>query len=259
MYKRELEAALVASREASKVIMDVYRGNFAVEMKEDNSPVTIADQKADALIRAYLAPRFPTYHFLTEEGVDDEARLGADYVWIVDPLDGTKDFVNRDDEFTVCIALAYRGEIVVGVIAVPVTGALVYATKGGGSFEILRDGSHQQLHVSPKTKDITVSTSRYHRRQTENDFLERNKDLIGKTVTLGSTLKAIAIARGDIELFYRGSAGTKEWDTAAADLIVTEAGGIFTEPSGAKIIYNKKDVRNLNGYVIANVKENIRL
>lgn len=259
MYAQELKAAVAASKIASKIIMDVYHGPFDIEVKNDNSPVTIADKEADAAIRAYLAPLFPDYHFLTEEGVDDTARLSAPYVWIVDPLDGTKDFINRDDEFSVCIALSYHGEIVVGVIAVPVTGNIYYATKGGGSFELLPDGTLNKMQVSAKTANITVVASRYHRRDREIDYLKRNSDLFAKTVTLGSTLKAVAIARGDIELFYRGSAGTKEWDVAAADLIVSEAGGLFILPSGAKLKYNKPDVRNLEGYLIVNKKENIRL
>lgn len=258
-YKHELEAAIKAGLIAKDIIMDVYRGTFQIEIKDDNSPVTIADQKADAAIRSYLAPLFPTYHFLTEEGVDNLERLNASYVWIVDPLDGTKDFVNRDDEFTVCIALSYLGEIVVGVIVAPVSGRVFFATKGEGSFELLHDGTTKRLHVSDKVKDITISTSRYHRRKSEDEYLERNKDLIKNVVTLGSTLKAIAVASGEIELFYRGSDGTKEWDVAAADLIVSEAGGLFIRPNGSKIIYNKKDVHNRDGYIIANLKENIRL
>ena len=114
-----------ACRIANKIILDVYHQNFDVEIKEDDSPVTIADKKADAAIRAYLGPLFPSYHFLTEEGVDNSARLTAPYVWIIDPLDGTKDFINRDDEFSVCVALSYKGDIVVGAISAPVTGGLV--------------------------------------------------------------------------------------------------------------------------------------
>lgn len=259
MYKLEIEAAIKAGLIAKDIIMHYYRSTFEVEIKDDQSPVTIADQEADLAIRQYLAPLFPTYHFLTEEGVDNLERLTADYVWIIDPLDGTKDFINRDDEFTTCIALSYQGEIVVGVIVAPVTGRVFFASKNGGSFERLPNGENRRLQVSDKTQNITISASRYHRRPIENDYLERNKDLFAKVVTLGSTLKAIAIASGEIEMFYRGSAGTKEWDVAAADIIVTEAGGLFIEPDGSKIKYNKKDVQNRKGYIIVNRKENIRL
>lgn len=259
MYEKELRAALEACRIASKIILDIYHQNFDVEIKEDDSPVTIADKTADAAIRAYLGPLFPDYHFLTEEGADDLARLNVPYVWIVDPLDGTKDFINRDDEFSVCIALSYQGEIVVGVIAAPVTGDLYYATLNGGAFSLTPSGAIKKLHVSNKTSNITAVASRYHRRSNENDYFERNKDLVTRVLTIGSTLKAIAIAKGEAELVFRGSSGTKEWDIAASDLIVSEAGGLFLKPNGEKIKYNKRDVRNLDGYIIVNRKENIRL
>lgn len=257
-YKKELEAAISAGLIAKDIIMEIYNSRFDVEIKDDNSPVTLADKKADIAIREYLAPLFPTYHFLTEEGVDSKERLSAEYVWIIDPLDGTKDFVNRDDEFTVCIALSHLGKVVVGVIVVPVSGQVFYATLNGGAFERLKDGSNTPLKVSNRTKDITVVTSRYHKRAQESEYIERNKDIIANVVTLGSTLKAIAIARGDIELFYRAGSGTKEWDVAAADIIVTEAGGLFLKPDGSKITYNKQDVHNYDGYVIVNRKENFR-
>lgn len=258
-YEKELKYAINAARIAADIIMHYYKNGFEVEIKEDDSPVTIADKSADKAIRNYLAPLFPNYDFLTEEGVDNLARLEKEYVWIIDPLDGTKDFVHHDDEFTVNVALSCNGEIVVGVIAVPVTKKIYYAVKDAGAFELLPDGTITKIHVNDKTKDLTVSTSRYHKRQSETDYLERNKDLIKHTVTLGSTLKAIAIAKGEIEMFYRGSAGTKEWDVAAADLIVSEAGGYFLKPDGTRIRYNKEDVRNSEGYIIVNRKENIRL
>ncbi len=259
MYEKELAAALEACRIANKIILDIYHQNFDVEIKDDDSPVTIADKTADAAIRTYLAPLFPDYHFLTEEGVDDLTRLSADYVWIVDPLDGTKDFINRDDEFSVCIALSYKGEIVVGVIGAPVSGDLYFATLKGGAFHLAPNGVTKQIHVSNKTSEITAVASRYHRRKSEDDYFDRNSDLISKVVTIGSTLKAIAVAKGEAELVFRGSPGTKEWDIAASDLIVSEAGGLFLKPNGEKIKYNKSDVRNLDGYIIVNKKENIRL
>ncbi|MFA5485876.1 MAG: 3'(2'),5'-bisphosphate nucleotidase CysQ [Bacilli bacterium] len=258
-YKKELEAAITAALIAKDIILDIYNTKFEVEIKDDNSPVTTADKNADLAIRAYLAPLFPTYNFLTEEGEDDESRLKAKMVWIIDPLDGTKDFVNRDNEFTVCIALAEEGEVVVGVIVAPVSGEVYYATKGGGAYQRLANGKDIKLQVNDKTSNITIAASRYHKRASETDYIKRNSDLIKNIVTLGSTLKAIAIAKGDIELFYRAGAGTKEWDVAAADIIVTEAGGLFIKPDGSRIKYNKKDVQNRDGYIIANRKENIRL
>ncbi|MDY0214956.1 MAG: 3'(2'),5'-bisphosphate nucleotidase CysQ [Bacilli bacterium] len=258
-YTKELEAAIKAGIIAKDIIMDIYNSSFEVEIKEDNSPVTIADKTADQAIRNYLAPLFPTYHFLTEEGVDNKERLNAEFVWIVDPLDGTKDFIHRDNEFTICIALSRHGKIVVGVIIAPVTGRVYYATENGGAYERLSDGTNIKLQVNNKTSNITIAASRYHKKASETDYIKRNSDLITNIVTLGSTLKAIAIASGEIEMFYRTGRGTKEWDVAAADIIVTEAGGLFLKPDLTKIIYNKEDVHNHDGYIIVNRKENIRL
>lgn len=258
-YRRELNAAIEAGRIARDIVLEIYEGDFEVEIKDDNSPVTLADKKADAAIRAYLAPLFPDYAFLTEEGADDLKRLEADYVWIVDPIDGTKDFIHRDGEFTICIGLSYKGEIVVGVIVVPVANEIYFATKGGGAYALFTDGSTEKLRVSDKTSNITATRSRYHLKPKDNEYIEKNKDLIANVITYGSTLKAIKIAKGEIELFYRSGPGTKEWDIAAADIIVTEAGGVFIQPDGEKFIYNKADVHNHEGYIIANRKENIRL
>lgn len=119
MYSNELRVAIDAGLLARKAIMEIYEKDFDVEIKDDQSPVTEADKKADALIRDYIKERFPAHAFLTEESEDDRSRLTNDFVWIVDPVDGTKDFVARNGEFTTNIALAYKHEVVVGVVIVP--------------------------------------------------------------------------------------------------------------------------------------------
>ena len=116
MYKDELKEALEAAKIASKKILEIYHTNFNVEIKSDDSPVTEADKKADVLIRKHLGKAFPKYAFLTEESIDDGKRLLNDYVWIIDPLDGTSDFVNKDGEFTVNIALCYKHEYTKGLL-----------------------------------------------------------------------------------------------------------------------------------------------
>ena len=121
MFEKELEAAIEAAKRAVKGILEIYNTPFEVEIKEDNSPVTLADKGADKLIREYLGQMFPDYGMLTEESNDDLSRLDKDYIWIVDPVDGTKDFVARDNEFTTNIALAYKGQVVVGVVSIPAT------------------------------------------------------------------------------------------------------------------------------------------
>ncbi|NLB49928.1 MAG: 3'(2'),5'-bisphosphate nucleotidase CysQ, partial [Erysipelotrichia bacterium] len=119
MWEKELLAAIEAGKRASVKIMEIYRKGFDVEIKSDQSPVTEADKLADKIIYDYLRKEFPNHAFFTEESDDNLNRLKNDFVWIIDPVDGTKNFVARDDEFTTNIALAYKHEIVVGVVVVP--------------------------------------------------------------------------------------------------------------------------------------------
>ena len=130
MYERELEAALQAINSVRELILEIYNSdNLGVEIKEDNSPVTKADKAADKKIREILSEAFPLYSMLTEESVDDKSRLNNDYVWIVDPIDGTKDFVAKNGEFSVNIGLSYKHKAVLGVILIPVTGEIYYGVE----------------------------------------------------------------------------------------------------------------------------------
>lgn len=258
MWENELRVAIRAVLLAKDEIMKIYAKPFDVEIKEDNSPVTLADKKADELIRQVISAAYPTHAFLTEESSDDKSRLENDYVWIVDPVDGTKDFVAKNNEFTTNVALAYKHEVVVGVVLVPASGELYYATKGNGS--IYQKKNHiKKIHVNSKTKGLTVLTSRFHVNEAELATIEKHRDKIKRRKTFGSAIKPCRIARGLAEISYRLSSGTKEWDTAASQIIVEEAGGIFVKPNGERILYNREDVYNREGYVVANRIENILL
>ncbi len=259
MWEKELQVALEAGILAKKAIMDIYRQHdFKIEIKSDDSPVTIADKKADKIIKRYLSKHFPNHAFLTEESEDNLSRLKNDYVWIIDPVDGTKDFIAKDDEFTTNIALAYKHEIVVGVVVAPALDDIYYASKGNGSFYLKNEISYR-LHVNDKLSGLTCLTSVFHLNDKEKALIEKHKDKISSVYKKGSALKACLIAKGEAEISYRVSPNTKEWDTAASNLVVEEAGGIFVEPSGERLKYNRKDVYNRNGYIIANRKENILL
>lgn len=258
MWENELRVAIRAVLLAKDKIMEIYAKPFDVEIKEDDSPVTLADKMADELIRHVLAQAFPTHAFLTEESSDDKSRLLNDYVWIVDPVDGTKDFVDKNDEFTTNVALAYKHEIVVGVVLVPASGELYYATKGGGSYYQVKNRINK-IHVNDKVKGLTVLTSRFHVNEKELATIEKHKDVIKHRKTFGSAIKPCRIARGLAEITYRLSAGTKEWDTAASQIIVEEAGGVFVKPNGERMSYNREDVYNREGYIVANRQENVLL
>ncbi len=258
MWEIELQEALNAGQLAASAVMEIYHTSFGVTIKSDNSPVTAADEAADEIIRNYLKSIFPDHAFLTEESEDDLSRLNNDWVWIVDPVDGTKDFVARNDEFTINIALSYRHEVVVGVVVVPAKNEVYYASKGNGAYRQDQTGT-TRIHVSKKTKNLTVVHSRFHVKEKEIELVKRHADRITHSETYGSCLKACRIASGLAEIMYRLSDGTKEWDTAASQIVVEEAGGLFVKPSGEAITYNREDVHNREGYIIVNRKENILL
>ena len=261
MFERELEVAINAVNSVRELILEIYNSSdFGVEIKEDNSPVTKADKAADKKIREILSTAFPLYSLLTEESVDDKSRLQNDYVWIVDPVDGTKDFVAKNGEFTVNIGLSYKHKAVLGVILVPVTGEIYYAVEGQGSFYLKnKDATPIRIHCNDKIKDVTTLVSNFHSNQTEMDMIAKHSDIIKHQRKLGATLKGCAIAKGEAEMSYRFSSNTKEWDTCAMQVIVEEAGGYLLKFDGTPICYNRKDVYNKDGYIICNRKENFLL
>ncbi|MCR4911973.1 MAG: 3'(2'),5'-bisphosphate nucleotidase CysQ [Bacilli bacterium] len=259
MWEKELQAAIEAGLKAKDKILEIYHQKFDVEIKEDNSPVTLADKTADKIISEYLHAAFPEYAFLTEESDDNHERLKNDFVWIIDPVDGTKDFVARDDQFTTNIALAYKHKVVVGVVVAPARDELYFASAGNGAFYQKLGQKPVKIHVNDKLNDLTVLLSVFHFTKEEEAIINKYSDRISGTMRLGSSLKPCAIAHGLAEITYRTSPYTKEWDTAASQIIVEEAGGLFVEPDGKPITYNREDVYNRKGYVVANRKENILL
>ena len=259
MWEKELKEAISAGLKAKKKILEIYNQGFDVEIKDDKSPVTDADKAADKIIYEHLHKAFPNHAFLTEESEDDKARLSNDYVWIVDPVDGTKDFIARDGGFTTNIALAYKHEVVVGVVIAPVSGDIYFATQGGGAFLQKEGGKPKQIHVSDNTENLVVLTSVFHFNEKEQALIDKHSDKIKHVEKYGSSIKPCRIAAGLAEITYRMSAGTKEWDTAAFQIIVEEAGGLVLEPDGNRITYNRKDVYNRKGYIVVNRKENILL
>lgn len=255
MWENELADMLEAGAMAREKILEVYHRPFDIEIKSDNSPVTEADKAADRIIFSYLKEKYPTYAFLTEESEDDKERLKNDFCFIVDPVDGTKDFCARNDEFATNIALAYKHEIVVGVIFLPSLGDVYYAIKNQGAYH-LKNGVVKRIHVNNKKNNLTLYTSRFH----SSDFEKQIPTLdsrITKVEPHGSSLKACYIAEGLGEIHYRTNEGTKEWDIAPIDLLIKEAGGVFIKPNGESYTYNRDDVYNHEGYIIANCIENI--
>ena len=255
-YVRELETVIRLCKEVSPKVLEIYNSNnLGVEIKEDNSPVTKADKYVDKYLRDNLSTIFPSIGFLTEESVDDLSRLDKEYIWIIDPIDGTKDFVAHDDQFSINVALCHRHEIVLGVIYAPVSGNLYYAIKEAGSYSEI-SGIKTKLKVSNRRDNLRVITSKFHLNDIERNMIDKYKDRFECVFAYGSSLKGCLIARGDAELSYRFSSGTKEWDTAAMGLILNEAGGFLLKLDGAPIAYNRTDVHNHGGYIICNNYQN---
>lgn len=258
MFENELKDMLYIAKKASQLILGYYNKDIQIEVKSDNSPVTVADKESNKLITSYLKEKYPEYGFLSEEDKDDLMRLKKDLVFIVDPLDGTEDFIKHTNQFAINIALCYNHEIVAGVIAVPYFNKFYYAAKNKGSF-VLENDISREIHVSDKIADLTCLTSVFHFSDKEKELINKHKDKISHVEKCGSSYKACLIAEGKAELTYRLQPGTKEWDTAPFEIIVKEAGGVVLKPDFVAMKYNREDVYNREGYIVSNKKENILL
>jgi 3''-Phosphoadenosine 5''-phosphosulfate (PAPS) 3''-phosphatase len=257
MYEKELAAMIKAALNAEEGILRVYSKPFEVELKEDNSPVTEADRFADNSIRQELGAAFPAYSFLTEESKDDKSRLKNDFVFIVDPVDGTKEFVSRNGEFCTNIALVYRHEVVAGVINIPTKKVLYYAVKGQGAFKLEKGKNPVRIHVSSKDSNLIALRSVSFFNEKEEALIRLHKDRITKIEALGAALKFCAIAEGLADISYRVGSGTKEWDIAAGTIILKEAGGVIKKFDGTEYAFNRDDVYNREGYMLANKVSNL--
>ncbi|AYB33094.1 3'(2'),5'-bisphosphate nucleotidase CysQ [Chryseolinea soli] len=249
-----LITAITAAEKACAEILAVYHSNdFQAEAKGDNSPLTLADRKAHQAITAILQAS-SAYPILSEEGktIPYVERKDWGYFWMVDPLDGTKEFIKRNDEFTVNIALIHQGRPVLGVVAVPVTGDVFYATEGEGAF-LKRGPFPAPLPRKPPT-DLTqpglrVVASRSHMNPETEAFIGRLT--APELVSAGSSLKFMLLAEGKADVYPR-YAPTMEWDTAAADAIVREVGltvrsqaqGDRDETATGVLMYNKESLLN---------------
>lgn len=235
------QAAIAA---AAKVLQVYHSGDFDVEQKEDQSPLTRADRMAHtAITRILNETGLP---ILSEEGRDIpyEERSRWPYFWMVDPLDGTKEFLNRNGDFTVNIALIHQQQPILGVVQVPVTGDLYYGAQGMGAF-VERGGVKIPL---PRRKPIDLAqpglkvvASRSHLTDETKEFISKlnNPELVSR----GSSLKFMMIAEGLADAYPRFGP-TMEWDTAAAQGVLREVGCLVEEVDGKELLYNKANLRN---------------
>ncbi len=254
---QQLKSALPALNDtfdmAAKAILDIYHNsNFEeiVEWKSDNSPLTLADKKANDIIVSKLQEVFPDDAILSEEIADDKSRLNKRRCWILDPLDGTKEFIKRNGEFTINLALSVDGVAVFGIIDVPVSNTRYYAIEGEGAFVRNGDESFKQIRVRDVKDELTIVQSRSHGADL-SAYISHYAERITHKKSMGSSLKGMLIAGGEADIYIRNGL-TMEWDTAAMQIIVEEAGGIFRQLNGDSMLYNRIDSLNSNGFYIIN-------
>jgi len=233
-------ADLIAlGRQAGSAIMEIYDAGFSVQEKPDRSPITEADLAAHRLIIDRLQASTPDIPVLSEEstGIPWKQRKGWNRYWLIDPLDGTREFIKRNGEFTVNIALIEHHAPVFGLIHVPVTGITYHGRPGRGAFRTDPDGDTVPIHVRPLQQPVVIAGSRSHPGHRLRRFLAN----LGqhRIIPLGSSLKSCLVAEGGADLYPR-LGPTSEWDTAAAQAIVEAAGGAVTDTRMRPLRYNTR-------------------
>ena len=269
-----LSAAIFASRKAGNAIIDIYNSDFTIEQKEDNSPLTLADKKSNEEIIEYLksAPEMPDFPVLSEEGktIPYDDRKKWEYFWLIDPLDGTKEFIKRNGEFTVNIALINKGRPVIGVVYVPVKNILFFSSESTGAYRIIlkeEDSEDFDKILSKGTIDdvlsrgeklpikksgtdtgseFTIAASRSHMNKETENFINdlKSKHENVSLVSAGSSIKLCLVAEGSADIYPR-LGPTMEWDTAAAHAVVNGAGKhVFKYDKNEELKYNKTNLKN---------------
>lgn len=235
------------AQKAGEAIMDIYNNasDFGMEAKSDDSPVTIADKAANTIICDALAQLPVQFPIISEENasIPYATRKDFEYCWMVDPLDGTKEFINKNDDFTVNIALLHHQRPILGVVYIPVTQTGYFAVANQGAFKV-KNGLISPIQVDSTTsKDSPrILCSRSHLTPATQAYIEQFEQ--PQLIARGSSLKFLLIAEGQADLYPR-LGPTSEWDTAAADIVVTEAGGqVLQWDNNQPLVYNKASLKN---------------
>lgn len=251
-YSYELRTAIHLARESGAIVKTFYDVPPTVRWKDPTEPVTEADKAVNAYLVKQLSQRFPQDGVLAEESKDNLSRLQRRRVWLVDPLDGTAEFIAHNGEFCIMIGLAVEGLPVVGVVYQPIDDILYAAVLGAGAF-VEEFGERYPLRVSTESdiKKHRLVVSRSHRPPLVSNIIARLG--IQRERSIGSVgLKIGLIARGHAEFYVHPNPGTKEWDTCAPDIIVREAGGIMTDCWNRPLLYNQRDIVQRFGVLASN-------
>ena len=260
--KKFIDNFITLIKECNKIVLDIYNKDFDVFIKNDKTPLTMADKNCNTHICNYLKSNFSDILIISEENksIDYTVRKKYEYCWLVDPIDGTKEFVKRNGQFTINIGLCKNGIPVFGIVSIPTTGEIYYGVSGLGSFKLV-DNKYNVIHKYEKIKlnisekifsndeeeGIRIVASSSHLNEETKNFINNFKN--PKIVNTGSSIKLLWIAERKADIYPR-IAPTSEWDTCASHAVVKYAGG--------KVLKYKKDVNieNLNEEIVYN-KENI--
>jgi 3'(2'), 5'-bisphosphate nucleotidase len=255
-----LEIARHAARSGAEKIRDIYQqylsgGSIGIREKGTDDPVTIADMSANRIITQRLKQHLPKHAILSEEEPDTWASTGCEWVWMVDPLDGTKDFIKANGEFVTMVGLTHLGEPTIGVVIEPATGLELYACKGLGAYRssISRAQGSSKVMVSDTTdlNNLRIAISRSHRDSRVDEFI-RLLD-VQVEISSGSVGRKMALViNGEADIYVHPARGTKLWDTCAPEVIAQEAGLVFRSGTGEPIHYRRPtgDVENRHGLFV---------
>jgi 3'(2'), 5'-bisphosphate nucleotidase len=265
MSPEKLEQILPIARQiawgAGNILRSYYQGkNINTELEteaEKDGPVTAADLAANHYLLEQLKNQIPDQEigYLSEETHQNNEIIPYDWVWIIDPLDGTRDFIDKTGEYAMHLALAYQGRPMLAIVIIPETEKLYFAIKGKGTFVENSQGEIKPIKVSPRQQieDLYLVASRTHRDQRFQDLIDslpfKGKNYVG---SVGCKISTILEQQSDVYISLSGKSAAKDWDFAAPELILTEAGGKFTHFEGHNLTYNKGDVKQWGGIMASN-------
>jgi 3'(2'), 5'-bisphosphate nucleotidase len=246
----EMKTLIDIAKEAGTAIMSIYNQDYDIELKDDRSPLTLADRESNKIIISSLTKQYPQIPYISEETKQTpyERRKHWEYHWLIDPLDGTKEFIKKNDEFTVNIALINKSTPVLGLIYIPAKDTIYYAIQNQGSKKIIKDSEPAAIKAK-KTADpkkLIVVGSRSHANSELMDLIESKKKQYDEVelISAGSSIKFCLVAEGLADIYPR-TGPTMEWDTAAGHAIVSESGKqVLKFNSDDPLTYNKQNLLN---------------
>ena len=245
----ETNLAIDAAVKAGKAVIEVYKNNFSFQVKDDNSPITEADIKSNMIIQEVLSTT--NIPILSEESVDNLARLKCEKIWIIDPLDGTSDFIEKGGEFTIMISLVQSGKPILGVIYWPTEDKLYVAQKNQGAYELF-SGHWKKLNVNniSNLEKCHAVLSRHHLSESDKKFIKKLNLL--EFNQKGSSLKVLDVCSGKAEVYLTTTNKIKQWDTCASYCLISESGGKMTSMNGEDLEFNTELINHKNGLLVTN-------